>query len=159
MEYRNPQWSVNNFIDCEINHPKFGWIPFTADPNDTGTFFDVAELYDEMKEDSTILPYVPLPPEPPEVPAQITRRQCAVMMLSQNMITSQEAILMTQSGIPPANVQTYFDAMSEPQRTMAIIDFAATNYFRNNPLLADLMAANGMTEQQVDQFFIDAASL
>jgi hypothetical protein len=156
MEYRNPQWSVNNFIDCEINHPKFGWIPFTADRNDTGTFFDVAELYDEMKEDPSILPYVPLPPE---VPAQITRRQCAMMMLSQNMITGQEAISMTQSGIPPANVQAYFDAMPEPQRTMAIIDFAAINYFRDNPLLADLMIANGMTEQQVDQFFIDAASL
>jgi hypothetical protein len=156
MEYRNPQWSANNFIDCEINHPQFGWIPFTADPNDNGTFFDVAELYNEMKEDPSILPYVP---PLPEVPAQITRRQCAVMMLSQNMITGQEAILMTQSGIPPANVQTYFDAMPEPQRTMAIIDFAAVNYYRNNPLLADLMAANGMTEQQVDQFFIDAAAL
>lgn len=156
MEYRNPQWSVNNFIDCEINHPQFGWIPFTADPNDKGTFFDVAELYNEMKEDPSILPYVP---PSPEVPAQITRRQCAMMMLSQNMITGQEAILMTQSGIPPANVQTYFDAMPEPQRTMAIIDFAATNYYRNNPLLSDLMLANGMTEQQVDQFFIDAAAL
>lgn len=21
-------------IDCEINHPNLGWIPFTADPND-----------------------------------------------------------------------------------------------------------------------------
>jgi hypothetical protein len=92
----------------------------------------------------------------PTIPESITRRQCAVMMLSQNMITGQEAILMTQSGIPPANVQTYFDAMSEPQRTMAIIDFAAINYFRDNPLLAELMAANGMTEQQVDQFFIEA---
>lgn len=30
--------SVNSLpdgqIDCEINHPQFGWIPFTADPND-----------------------------------------------------------------------------------------------------------------------------
>ena len=156
MEYRNPQWSVNNFIDCEINHPKFGWIPFTADPNDTGTFFDVAELYDEMKEDSTILPYVPLPPEPPEVPAQITRRQCAMQMFVTEMITGNEAIVMTQSGIPPAAVQVYIDTLPEQDRTMAIMDFAATNYFRDNPLIDALMLANGMTKEEVDQFFIEA---
>lgn len=124
------------------------------------------KIIDHETGEETIRPYTPeeeaeadanIPG--PFIPESITRRQCAVMMLSQNMITGQEAILMTQSGIPPANVQTYFDAMPEPQRTMAIIDFAATNYFRDNPLLADLMAANGMTEQQVDQFFIGAASL
>lgn len=34
MEYRNPIYTVDGRINCEINHPEFGWIPFTADPND-----------------------------------------------------------------------------------------------------------------------------
>lgn len=34
MEIRNPRFNARGSIDCEINHPEFGWIPFTADPND-----------------------------------------------------------------------------------------------------------------------------
>ena len=32
--YRNAVMSEDGRIDCEINHPTYGWIPFTADPND-----------------------------------------------------------------------------------------------------------------------------
>ena len=34
MEFRNAQHNAFGTIDCEINHPVYGWIPFTADPND-----------------------------------------------------------------------------------------------------------------------------
>lgn len=33
METRNPVWN-GDVIDCEINHPIYGWIPFTASPED-----------------------------------------------------------------------------------------------------------------------------
>jgi hypothetical protein len=34
MEYRNPRYNRFGTIDVEINHPAFGWIPFTASPDD-----------------------------------------------------------------------------------------------------------------------------
>lgn len=34
MDVRNPKYNHVGSIDCEINHPSFGWIPFTANPND-----------------------------------------------------------------------------------------------------------------------------
>lgn len=34
LETRNARTNDDGTIDCEINHPQFGWIPFTADPND-----------------------------------------------------------------------------------------------------------------------------
>lgn len=34
MEIRNPAFNAFGTIDCEINHPVHGWIPFTADPAD-----------------------------------------------------------------------------------------------------------------------------
>jgi hypothetical protein len=34
MEYRNAEFLENGKIDCEINHPQYGWIPFTASPTD-----------------------------------------------------------------------------------------------------------------------------
>ena len=41
MEFRNPVYNHLGTIDCEINHPSLGWIPFTADPNDPAG----AEIY------------------------------------------------------------------------------------------------------------------
>lgn len=34
IEFRNVVENENGTFTCEINHPQFGWIPFTADPND-----------------------------------------------------------------------------------------------------------------------------
>jgi hypothetical protein len=34
MDYKGPKFTLNGDIDCEIKHPKFGWIPFTASPVD-----------------------------------------------------------------------------------------------------------------------------
>lgn len=33
MEVRNIHYG-DGFIDCELNHPMFGWVPFTASPED-----------------------------------------------------------------------------------------------------------------------------
>jgi hypothetical protein len=34
MEVKNPKYNANGTIDIEIETPEYGWIPFTADPND-----------------------------------------------------------------------------------------------------------------------------
>jgi hypothetical protein len=34
MEFRNAVFGPNNSIECEVNHPVYGWIPFTATPDD-----------------------------------------------------------------------------------------------------------------------------
>lgn len=35
MEYRNAKYNQDGSIDCDINHPVHGWIPFTASTTDT----------------------------------------------------------------------------------------------------------------------------
>lgn len=59
MEYRNAKYLDGGRIDCEINHPSYGWIPFTCDPTDTGATFDVAALYGAMAADPATASYVP----------------------------------------------------------------------------------------------------
>ncbi len=63
MEFRNPKFinAQNTQIDCEINHPKFGWIPFTCDPNDTGALVDVKSLFAQMIA-AGVKPYVAYQP-------------------------------------------------------------------------------------------------
>lgn len=34
MKFRKPRFNDNGTIDCEVEHPEFGWIPFTASPDD-----------------------------------------------------------------------------------------------------------------------------
>lgn len=57
MNYQNPKLLENGWIECEIEHPEYGWIPFTCDPNDTGALFDTAALFAEMQPHAA--PYVP----------------------------------------------------------------------------------------------------
>lgn len=42
VEFRNASslQSDNLHMDVEINHPEFGWIPYTVDPADTDTTID-----------------------------------------------------------------------------------------------------------------------
>lgn len=35
ISWRNARYIEGGRIDCEIEHPVHGWVPFTADPNDT----------------------------------------------------------------------------------------------------------------------------
>jgi len=37
MKYRNAVYNQFGTIDCEIEHPEFGWIPSTLSPDDPST--------------------------------------------------------------------------------------------------------------------------
>lgn len=97
----------------------------------------------------------------PEVPEFITRRQCALELYARQIITVQEALDMTKKASPPAAIASILDkqvsdgVMTPEQRILAEIDFAATNYYRSNSLLP-LM---GLTDQEIDGFFIAASKL
>ena len=65
MEIRNQQFNAHGTIDLEINHPQFGWIPFSASPDDVeahGREIYAAAIAGEF---GAIAPYVaPVVPEP-----------------------------------------------------------------------------------------------
>ena len=48
--------SDNLRMEVEINHPKFGWIPYTLDPADTDTTIDNAQVLNIIGSD--FAPYV-----------------------------------------------------------------------------------------------------
>lgn len=69
MEFRNCKYNHSGTIDCEINHPKFGWIPFTANPDDEEEHGRL--IYAEVIK-VEIAPYEPPPPPTDEeVAAQV----------------------------------------------------------------------------------------
>ena len=59
MEYRNARYVTEEWIDCEINHPEFGWIPYTLDPADTDMTIDNNVLLAAMASAGDVAAYVP----------------------------------------------------------------------------------------------------
>jgi hypothetical protein len=44
MQYRNPVYTADGRINCEINHSHYGWIPFTADTKDGNKVIPLKEI-------------------------------------------------------------------------------------------------------------------
>jgi hypothetical protein len=77
MNYRNAQRLANGWIDCEIEHETFDWIPFTCNPNDAGAQFDVATLYAQMDVGPATADYVDPPAYVPTKGEQEAKRKAA----------------------------------------------------------------------------------
>ena len=60
MNFRNAKYNQFGTIDCEIEHPVYGWVPFTADPADVEPLG--AEVFNAAKAEAA--EYI-APPEPP----------------------------------------------------------------------------------------------
>ena len=69
MNYRNARY-INNtgWIDCEIEHPQYGWIPYTLDPADTDMTINNDDLLAAMAANGDVAAYVP--PTQAELDAQ-----------------------------------------------------------------------------------------
>ena len=61
MNARNPQQTAEGAIDIELNHPIFGWIPFTASSDD----LHGADLYAQALAGNfgSVTQYIPPEPE------------------------------------------------------------------------------------------------
>jgi len=66
MQYRNAKFVDASRVDCEINHPKFGWIPYTLDPADQDMGVDNTKLLDQMAKNKDVAVFTP-PEKPPHI--------------------------------------------------------------------------------------------
>jgi hypothetical protein len=89
MDVRNAAYNQYGTIDCEINHPVFGWIPFTASPDDVEPHG--REIYADLIASGAVAAYIPvvvpapLPPAPPtltDLQAQLTALQAQITALT-----------------------------------------------------------------------------
>ena len=58
--YRNAKYiNDSGWIDCEIEHETFGWIPYTLDPADTDMTINNDDLLAAMEAAGDVAAYVP----------------------------------------------------------------------------------------------------
>ena len=81
MEYINQKYNAYGTIDCDINHPDYGWIPTTLSPDDDIT----AELF-AIVAAGTVAPFVPAVLS---VDEQIEQIRQAVIAYISNLVKSQ----------------------------------------------------------------------
>ncbi len=71
-KYRNAKHiNDNGWIDCEIEHPDFGWIPYTLAPADTDMTINNADLLSAMVIAGDVATYVP--PTQAELDVELAR--------------------------------------------------------------------------------------
>lgn len=138
MNIRNPKLIAGGRIDCEVQHPKLGWIPFTADPAD-------GPLGAEIHAAALLLNPAPYVAPPPAVPQIVTMRQARLTLLGAGLLAGVEAAI---------------NALPEPQKSAARIEWDySSEVHRGKPFVATLAAALGLTDAQLDALFTQAAQL
>lgn len=147
MEFRNPQFSnaEGTAIDVEINHPRFGWIPFTATPYD---YEDHGRaIYDEALAAGDIAAFVP--PTIEEVRARmpiLTARQFWLAAASIN-VSKDLVVGLVDASTLPDKLEMKIEIVESP------------NFERSNPyidLLAELLE---ISPTELDDLWVWAGNI
>jgi hypothetical protein len=159
-EIRNPKWinEEQTLIECEVNLIKddgteTDFQPYGASKDDVVELSQ--EIFAQASQMTDIQPYI-VPPV--DVPQVVSRRQFALALFQGNKITGDEAIAMTALGTPPKSISDAINTLSDNDKIIALVNFAATTYERSSPMLTNLSAILGMSSTDVDNLFILAAT-
>lgn len=137
-EFRNAKFNKVGSIDCEINHPQYGWIWTTVAPYDVNE--SMREFYDVVASAGSIAPYIP--PTAEEARAQMP-----------DLSRKQFRLGMRDLGVTTSMIQAALDTISdEDEREIAQIEWEdSSSYSRNHPLIAQLALTFGKSDEQIDQ--------
>ena len=136
-----------------MKNPRFanelGGILLSVDDEGSHVIYvDHGELYEAALAGAfgPIAEYVPPPPAPPQVPQQVTRAQGKVVLI--------------QMGLWP-QVVAYVDAIQDPlQKAIAeVAVYETLHWQRSSPFLNQAADALGITQEQMDALFIQAAEV
>ena len=92
------------------------------------------------------------------VPASVTRRQFFTQGAVSGWYSKAEALALLSSNTMPTSIVNYINSLpAEDQYPAKIYILGEAVYFRNSPVLNAMATAGGVTDKQLDSFFINAA--
>jgi hypothetical protein len=107
VQTRDAAFNQFGTIDCEMLHPEFGWMPFTASPEDPEELG--RQIFAALKDQAT-----PLVPPPPPTEAEIAAAQRAAAEAARAQAYAAEAdplFFKAQRGEVP--LQDWTDKVAE----------------------------------------------
>jgi len=137
MNIKNISYNRFETIDCEYEHPEFGWIPYTADPNDVEQLS--RDIYVEATNGNHVIaPYVP-PPQ--QIPQAVSPRQIRQALTRFDLRTQVEAAVA--AGDQDLKDWWEFSTVVE----------------RNHPMVVGMATALGISDHTLDAIFLAAGTL
>lgn len=142
--FRNAAYNKFGTIDLELEHEQYGWIPFTASPDDVEE--SGREVY-ALALAGEVAPYVP--PTAEDLRASLPPLTARQLRLG-----------LVNAGISLASVQAVIDAMPEGlDKDKAAIEWDyATTFDRLHPLIVSIGSALGLSPETIDTMWSSAAS-
>ena len=129
--YKSPAFTANGSIDMELDHPVYGFIPFTASPDDPEERGRL--LFADAQ--ATAAPYVEPDPQPVPVPESVSRFQARAALLQSGLLATAESAIQDA------------DAMTQ----MVWAD--AQEFRRESPTVAAIAGVLSLTDSEVDDLF------
>lgn len=159
MQIRNPVFNAQGTIDCEIEHPVYGWIPFTASPNDSEAHG--REIYADAQAGKfgPIGAYIPNSPEVSDLylwrqTAVLTRIEMAYALLVAGILTQSDAEVFAAHGLPQPLATMIESLPTEAQPLARLKMFGAKEFPRKEPEWDMLAASEGWpSEADIDAIF------
>ena len=144
-QIRNARYNHAGTIDLELLTEEYGWLEFTADPD------DIEEIGREVHAQALQGPVAPYQPPTVEelralMPA-LTRRQFKLGLLENGI--SAQTVVQTIEAMP--------DGMDKEIARIEWDD--ATSFERLHPLVSSIGGSLGLTEAQIDTMWTAAAAL
>lgn len=148
MNIRNAKYTETGTIECEIEHPEFGWIPFHATQNDPD---EKGRLVYEEAVQGTVAAYEPVSISEEDrlnnwrLFARVTPRQARLALIQNGLL---------------AGVDAAIDAIEEPDRSIVATEWQYASVIeRSSPWINTMASALGLTDEQMDDLFELAATL
>lgn len=133
MEFRSPAYNGQGTIDCEINHPQYGWIPHTI----------AADESPELQSAAIAAGPLPYAASPAPDPAIVLAAWRNVAIVSQ----AQIRFALLQMGLL-ATVQAMADA--DPYASIA---WEYADHIKRNSPFIDGLKGEAFTDAQIDDIF------
>lgn len=142
MEIRSAKYTEHGMIDCEIDHPVYGWVPFTAVNNDQDQFS--ARIF------AAALAMHPAPYIAPPLPDPLEAERDKMVVSS----FQARAALMDFGLLADVNA-----ALSKAGPLAQLAWAEAGEFRRRSGLVNSLADGFGLTEGQVDELFRHAKTI
>lgn len=136
-EIRNARATAGAAIDVEWNHLAYGWIPFTASPDDVHEYG--RKIYAQALQ-GEVAPYVP--PEP-TIPQEVTAFQARAALAGAGLLS---VVTAHMAALPADDVSR-------------IAWEYAGGFKRTSPTIAALAPVLGLSDAQIDALFVAAAQI
>lgn len=154
---RNARLVRPGVIECEIWHPPLGWLPFAAIEGASGipgeVFAAAAATAQDAQDEATELAAA-------RAKMRMSRRQLLIGLRERGWISEAEAIAAATTGAMPAAVEAAIGALDADARVRARITWAAMSEAqRIDPLVGLLAAVQGVTDAEIDTFFVTYSSI